>query len=199
VLHGGGSLPPRPRHGWRRRALAVAVALAAAGCATTAAPAQPGQETRAAIARAEAHERARRHDLARAEYDRAIAAARDPVTEAYARRELASALIFWGDLPGAAAQLEAAVRVAPGAAPAWHDLGIVRHHLGDVAGAAAALRQARQLRPRDPRPRVALAALLWQSGDRAGAAAEYRALLALDLPPRLRAKVEWAIRTLAGP
>jgi Flp pilus assembly protein TadD len=160
------------------------------------APETPAARTRAAVAEAETHERARRHDLARAAYRRAITEAPDPLSEAYARREHASALAFWGEVPAAITELEIVVRLAPGAAPAWHDLGILRHSVGDDAGAAVALRTARALRPADPRPRIALAALLWHAGDRAGAAAEYRALLELDLPPRVRDRVEWALGQL---
>ena len=39
----------------------------------------------------------------------------------------------------------------------------------------------------------------WKRGDKASATREYRAMLALDLPERLRAKVEWALTELAKP
>jgi Flp pilus assembly protein TadD len=172
--------------------------MLAAVAACGSAPPRPSASTRAAVERAEAHERARRPDQARAALRQAIADAPDAVSEAYARREYASALAFWGEVPASVAQLEAAVRLVPGDAAAWHDLGIVRHGTGDRAGALAALREARRLRPRDPRPRIAIAALLWHGGDRAAARAEYVALRALDLPPRLRAKVDWAIEALGA-
>lgn len=159
----------------------------------------PSAATLAAIERAEAHERDRRHDLARAEYEGAIAAAPDAASEVHARLELAGVLAFWGEIAAAAAQLEAAIALDPRRARAWHDLGVLRHHLGDAAGARAALTRAVELAPRDPRPRLALAALLWDGGDRAAARAQYEALLELDLPPRVRDKVEWAVRELAGP
>src|SRR5262249_54145709 len=110
-----------------------------------------------------------------------------------------STLESWGDVAGAIAQLDAVVTLAPSNAPSWHDLGILRHAQGDDAGAAQALRTARGLAPKDPRPRIALAALLRSTGDRAGAAAEHHELLALELPERVRAKVEWALRELAKP
>lgn len=176
----------------------MALALIACGSATPS-PASPSAATRAAITRADDHERARRHDRARAEYAAAIRDAPDPPSEAFARREYASALAFWGEVAAAVAELEAVVRLDPRDAPAWHDLGVLRHHTGDDAGADAALRRARALRPSDPRPRIALAALLWRRGDRAGAAREYRALLDLDLPPKVRARVEWALDALARP
>jgi Flp pilus assembly protein TadD len=194
VLHDRGSLAPA-----RRAGPIAAIAMLAAVAACGSAPPRPSRSTRAAVEQAEAHERARRPDQARAALRQAIAGAPDPVSEAYARREYASALAFWGEVPAAIAELEAAVRLDPAQPAGWHDLGILRHRGGDRDGAAAALREARRLRPADPRPRIALAALLWQSGDRAAARAEYVALRALDLPPRLRAKVDWAIEALGAP
>jgi Flp pilus assembly protein TadD len=175
----------------------LAVLTVIAGCGGAGAPRGPSAGTRAAVARAEEHERARRHDLARAEYERAIAAAPDRDSEVFARIELASQLAFWGEIAEAVAQLEAVVALDPKLARAWHDLGILRHQLGEDAGAQEALERAVSLAPRDPRPRIALAALLWQRGDRAGARAQYEALLELDLPPRLREKVEWALQQLS--
>jgi Flp pilus assembly protein TadD len=195
VLHGRRSLPLEPRRGL---GLVVALALIACGSAPRAkAASMPAAATRDAIARADEHERARHHDLARAEYQRAVAAAPDPISQVYARREYASALAFWGEIAAAVAELDIVVRLAPDDAPSWHDLGILRHQQGDDDGAAIALERARALAPRDPRPRIALAALRWQTGDRAGAAREYRALLALELPSKVRARVEWALAALA--
>ncbi len=184
----------------RLAALAAALALAAAaGCGGRApAPSGPSAEVRAEIERAEDAERARRHDVAREHYRRAVAGARDPTSAAFARREYAETLITWGEYPEAIAQLEGSLAARPSAG-AWHDLGLLRNQQGDVRGAVAALEQARALAPRDPRPRIALAALRWRSGDRAGAAAEYRALLDLPLPERVRAKVRWALGELAKP
>jgi tetratricopeptide (TPR) repeat protein len=153
---------------------------------------------RAEVEHAEAAERTRRHDAAREHYRRAVAGARDPESIAFARREYAETLITWGEYPEAIAQLEGALAARPSAA-AWHDLGLLRNNRGDVPGALAALEQARALAPRDFRPRVTLAALRWKSGDRAGAAAEYRALLDLPLPERLRTNVQWALGELAKP
>ena len=163
-------------------------------------PAAPvGAETRAEIQRAEAAESARRHDLARAHYERAIAVARDADSAALARHEYAETLVSWGEHRAARLQLERAVAARPGDPSTWHDLGLVRHATGDVAGAIEALARAEQLAPADLRPRTAHAAQYWRHGDRAGAAREYRAMLTLDLPERLRAKVEWALAELAKP
>lgn len=176
----------------------AASALALAACAH-AAPAGPAAAVRAEVDRADAAEQARRHDLAREHYQRAIALAHDADSLGFARHEYAETLVTWGELPEARAQLELAVAVQPGDASAWHDLGLLRHHAGDDPGAIAALARAEQLAPRDVRPRTALAALYWQRGDKASAAREYRGMLALELPDRLRAKVEWALAELAKP
>lgn len=163
------------------------------------APRAPAAATRADITAAEDALGRRDHTAARAAYDHAVASAPDRASEAYARKERASALLLWDDRAAAVDDLARVTELTPDDAAAWHDLGIVRHALGDVAGARAALERARALRPRDPRPRLALAALAWSQGDRAAAAAEYRALAELDLPDRLREKVAWALRELARP
>lgn len=190
VEHGGGSLARIAAAG------VLAIWLGCGGGGAARAPRGPSEATRAAVARAEAHERARRHDLARAEYERAVAAAPDPASEVFARLELASMLAFWGEVGAAITELEAVVALAPRHARAWHDLGVLRHNQGDDPGATTALERAVALAPRDPRPRIALAALLWQRGDRMGARAQYETLLEMELPERVREKVEWALEQL---
>lgn len=178
----------------------AAVAVVVTACAHTAPdPPGPAAAVRAEVAQAETAEKARRHDLARVHYERAIAAARDPDSAAFARHEYAETLVTWGEASEARAQLERAVAARPGDPGAWHDLGMLRHHAGDEPGAIEALGRAEQLAPDDVRPRTALAALYWRLGDKARAAREYRGLLALDLPDRLRARVEWALAELAKP
>jgi Flp pilus assembly protein TadD len=176
----------------------AAIALVTA-CAHGAAPRSPAADVRAEIDQAETAEKARQHDVARSHYQRAIAAAHDPDSIAFARHEYAETLVSWGEAPEARAQLELAVAANPADPGSWHDLGLLRHHAGDDAGAIQALLRAEQLAPRDVRPRTALAALYWKRGDRASAAREYRGLLQLDLPERLRAKIEWALAELAKP
>ena len=178
------------------RALALALALAACGHA---APKGPSTTVRAEIDKAEAAEKARQHDQARTHYQAAIAAAKDPASIAFARREFAETLISWGEVGEAMVQLEAVVAADPKDAAAWNDLGILRHNQGDDRRAVEALEHARAAAPRDPRPRIALAALRWQTGDRAGAAVEYKELLELELPDRVREKVKWALAELAKP
>lgn len=177
--------------------LRAAAAIALAACAHGAAPRGPAAGVRAEVDQAETAEKKRQHDVARTHYQRAIAAAHDPDSIAFARHEYAETLVSWGEAPEARAQLEIAVAANPSDPGSWHDLGLLRHHAGDDAGAIVALRRAEELAPRDVRPRTALAALYWKRGDRDRAAREYRDMLELDLPDRLRAKVEWALAELA--
>jgi tetratricopeptide (TPR) repeat protein len=158
---------------------------------------EPSERTRTEVAAAEAALRRRDYDGARAGYTRAIASAPDAASEAFARRELADMLLLVDERAAAADELARVTVLRPEDARAWHDLGIVRHSLGDVDGAAAALDRAKALAPDDARPRIALAALLWERGDKAAAKQEYEQLLALELPPRVRAKVQWAIGELS--
>jgi Flp pilus assembly protein TadD len=180
------------------RRIVVAWLVALAACAH-APPRGPAAAVRAEVEQAEAAERSRRHDVARRHYQRAIAQARDPASIAFARHEYAETLVTWGEAPEARAQLEIAAAADPSDPGVWHDLGLLRHHAGDDPGAIQALGRAVELAPADPRPRTALAALHWKRGDRPSAARAYRALLELDLPERLRARVEWALAELAKP
>lgn len=183
-----------------RRAPIWLVAACAAACAhATPAPRGPTATVRGEIEQAELAEKARHHDVARTHYQRAIAAARDADSIAFARHEYAETLVTWGEAPEARAQLEIAVTASPADASAWHDLGLLRHRAGDDPGAIQALVRAEGLVPNDARPRTALAALYWKRGDKANAAREYRGLLELELPDRVRAKVEWALAELAKP
>lgn len=178
----------------------VTVALVALGCARprpTLVLSRPTAAVSGAINAAEAHEARRDHAAARASYQEAIRIATDPVSEAFARREFAEALLHWGEVEAAVAQLARCAELAPHHAANWHDLGIARAALRDQSGAEAALVRARELAPRDARPRIALAALRWRGGNREGAKQEYQQLLALPLPPKLRARVEWALRELS--
>ena len=180
------------------RAYALIVALAACAHAPPA-PRGPAAPVRGEIDEAEKAERARQHEVARGHYERAVADAHDPDSIAFARHAFAETLASWGETDAAQAQLEVVVTAAPTDASAWHDLGILRHHAGDDPGAIAALSRAETLAPNDLRPHTALAALYWRRGDKANATREYQQLLALDLPDRLRAKVQWALNELAKP
>ncbi len=175
------------------------VLVLAACAARPAQPTAPSELVAADIRRAEDAELVRKHDVARGEYERAIADAHDPTSEAFARKEFAETLQTWGEIGEMRTQLERVVAIAPDDASAWHDLGLVFHHDGDDAHAIAALERAKQLVPRDYRPRRTLAVLLWSRHDYDRAAAEYRGMLDLDLPDRLREKVKWALDQLARP
>lgn len=151
------------------------------------------------IEQAETAERARRHDEARRHYQQAVASATDPTSIAFARREYGETLMSWGEFPEAIAQLEGVIAVDPGHVASWNDLGLLHHNQGNETRALHALERAKTLAPRDWRPRRNLAVLRWKRGDRAGALAEYRAMLELELPDRLQAKVQWAIDELRKP
>jgi len=163
---------------------------------------------------AEAAERARRHDLARAHYEAAIAHAPDPQTIAFARSRFGETLLTWGEYQQGQAQLEASVQAYPNDPQPWHDLGLVREHLGDLSGAVGAFERARTLAPTDWRPRISLAELKWHLATRCfreppphdrctplvvATQREYRALLALDTPSALREKLQWALQQLDRP
>jgi len=181
------------------RARVAPIWLAAACAHGGPGPRGPTAAVRGEIEQAEIAEQARHHDVARTHYQRAIAAARDPGSIAFARHEYAETLVTWGEAPEARAQLEIAVTANPADASVWHDLGLLRHGAGDDPGAIQALLRAETLVPSDARPRTALAALYWKRGDKRNAAREYRGLLELELPDRVRAKVQWALAELAKP
>jgi len=179
--------------------LAALLVCCACGHAAAPSPRAPSGDARSEIEQAETAEKARQHDVARVHYQHAVAQAHDPASIAFVRRAYGETLATWGEFPEALSQYEGSLAANPGDASAWHDVGLLRHKLGDTAGAIVALEHARSLAPRDFRPRVALAALRWKTGDRPGAVTEYRGLLELDLPERLRGKVQWALGELAKP
>ncbi|HTR51783.1 MAG TPA: hypothetical protein VMJ10_13800 [Kofleriaceae bacterium] len=174
-------------------------ALALIAACTSPAPQAPSQPTgitpvvKADVRRAEDAELARKHDVARVEYERAVADATNAASRHFAHREYAETLETWGELDGATAHLEAAVAAAPGDALAWQHLGLLYHHAGDDRRARTALEKSKQLAPNSYYPRKALAALDLCANDRDGALAEYREMLALDLSERMRADVQQAI------
>ncbi len=183
----------------RAGSIVCVVAGLVGACSHPAPPVAPAVDVRSEIDQAETAEKARRHDVARLHYERAVANGHDQASIAFARRAFGETLATWGEFPEALAQYEAALAAHPGDASAWHDVGLLRHKLGNNHGAVEALERSRELAPKDYRPRVALAALRWKLGDRVGAAEEYRKLLELELPERLRTKVQWALGELAKP
>jgi len=179
---------------------ALGAALLTGACGRSAPPAavepRAGAATERLLAAARAEERARRYDRARALYRQAAREAPDRVSAARAWRELARALLFWGQLTDGEAALRRTVELAPGDVGAWHDLGVVLSQRGDRAGAERALRRAISLAPDEPRPRVALGALLVRERRWRDALVEYRALGRLALPERTRTAVARAIELL---
>lgn len=173
--------------------------LALAACGGRQHPARAADPVRVEVERAEDAEKLRHHDEAAVHYRAAIAAATTPKAQAWAHHEFAETLATWGQLPDALHELEAATAATPADPSVWQDLGILRHQQADDAGAVEALGRAKSLAPRDARPRIALAALYWSTGDKPDALAEYRALLDLELPDRVREKVRWAIGVLEKP
>lgn len=179
----------------------LVVCLALCACAKRAVITGPSNAVKLEVERAEQAEQAREHDKARKHYELAIANAKDPASIGFARREFAETLATWGEIDSARGQLEKAVAATPADAVAWQMLGIVRASdaIRDIPGAFVALEKSKQLAPRAWIPRRDLAVLHWKVGHRAEALAEYRAMLELDLPPRLREKVKWAIDQLSKP
>ncbi|MBT8494771.1 MAG: hypothetical protein KJO07_17070 [Deltaproteobacteria bacterium] len=170
--------------------------LLAIGCGPKRPPEAPQSAVDRRIAAAQGHEKNRRYDLAEAEYRAAVAEAGSQKQRGKARRALASALIFWGKYAEAEVALANLVVDRPDEPGAWHDLGMVRAKLGKATGAEQALRQSVRLAPRDPRPRIALAALLVNGRRYRAAQIEYRALLDLELPAKLRSAVNQALDLL---
>lgn len=196
----------------------VLVALVSlAGCAPKGSSAHGAPATRdvvrAEIEAAEDAEAQRKHDVARTHYEAAIAAATDPTSIGFARREYGETLATWGENDAARTQLEASIAAVATDPMAWQMLGILRAKLGDLPGAFTALERSKQLAPRAWIPRRDLAVLHWREAEgrtavgdpavaathRAAALAEYKAMLDLDLPDRLREKVRWAIDVLSRP
>lgn len=161
----------------------------------------PSNAVKLELERAEAAEEKRDHDVARKHYEAAIEQAKDPASAAFARREFAETLSTWGELDAAAGQLEKSVAANPDDPIAWQMLGILRAHdaIKDIPGAFAALEKSKQLAPRAWIPRRDLAVLHWKLGQKREALAEYKAMLELELPQRLRDKVKWAIEQLEKP
>ncbi len=83
----------------------------------------------------------------------------------------AQALAAAGDLPGALAQADTAVRLAPGDATALANRALLRLAQGDAAGATADAEAATQAAPEDARAALALGRVRLAAGDGPGALA----------------------------
>lgn len=179
-----------------RRAIAC---IALAACSRAPAPKSPNDAVKTDIVRAEDAEKARKHEDARRYYEQAVADATDPTSKHIAHREYGETLATWGEVDAAKLHLEASIAAIDSDPIAWQMLGIVRAKLGDDAGAFAALEKSKALAPKAWIPRRDLAVLHWKLGHRDQALAEYKEMLTLELPDRLREKVEWAIGVLSKP
>lgn len=179
------------------RSSVLGLTICAACAAAPSHPTKPSDVVRRDVEAAETAERARKHDVARLKYQQAVADAKDPASQHFARREFAETLATWGEVAEAIAQLEGAVAADDRDPAAWHDLGFLRFQQGNTAGAVVALERSKQLAPGDPRPYKTLAVIHWKLHEFAAAKAEYTAMLGLDLPENLRAKVKWAIAELS--
>jgi tetratricopeptide (TPR) repeat protein len=172
----------------------AALGAYACGCAGPRLPA--ARPTLDLIDRAADRERARDYAAAESLYQQAKREAPDQRSRIFATREHARALVFWGRHAAAESELSALVALAPAAAPAWHDLAMLRHRRGDTAGAIAGFRRAIAAARRDPRPRIALCAVLVNERRYDAAIAEYQALLELPLPAHVRTAVHEALALL---
>jgi tetratricopeptide (TPR) repeat protein len=181
------------------RSVVFAAVVVVLGACRSPAPRAPTNTVRSEIDLAEDAEKARKHDEARLHYERAIAAATDPASVHIAHREFGETLATWGEVDEAKIHLEASVAAIADDPIAWQMLGIVRNKVGDIPGAFAALEKSKALAPRAWIPRRDLAVLHWKLGQREAALAEYKDMLTLDLPDRLREKVLWAIDQLSKP
>lgn len=139
----------------------------------------------AEINKAHEQERRRQYHLARAHYQRALTLAEDPKSLAFAHREFASALLFWGEYAAARGQLIKSLKADETQIQAWHDLGILQARSGEKETARASFERALALDPSEPRTHIAIAALLVGMNEFREAEAHYQVLLTLDVPPKI--------------
>jgi tetratricopeptide (TPR) repeat protein len=85
-----------------------------------------------------------------------------------------------GDLTGAIADLDEAVRIDPEFYPALINRGVLRHARGDAAGAVADFTAALRLAPQSAEAYTNRGAIRLEKWDLTGAVADYDAALALD-------------------
>ena len=153
-------------------------------------------EVRQALLDAEHAESKRAHLEAEKHYERALSVARNAESKALAHREYGSTLVFWGEEERALVQFRASLEADPNQARVWHDSGVLLSRSGRQEGAQRALSKAVELAPADPRPRIALAALLVNMGAYRDALSQYRAILRLDIPPKIETAARKAIEIL---
>tara|TARA_R110002096_G_scaffold44526_6_gene120153 strand:+ start:53305 stop:53775 length:471 start_codon:yes stop_codon:yes gene_type:complete len=145
---------------------------------------------------AEDAEQRRDYNVARELYLQAIAEASDSRSAAIANREMASALLFWGEYEGAEARLRTSLKHDASQARVWHDLGLVQEHQGNAGEALISLERAVALAPNEPRARIAYAALLVKQSQFSEAILQYKALLKMPIPERIEVAIHKALRML---
>jgi len=150
----------------------------------------------ALLDQAQEAERARDYATARAFYQQAIDEAPNAHSAALATREMASALVFWGEYAAAETYLETSLSHDAGQARVWHDLALVQQHNKKPERALVSLERALVLAPKEPRVRVAYAALLVTQKRYADAIVQYEFLLTLHIPPRIENATHKALQML---
>lgn len=176
--------------------LLVMLALACGSSAPAARDPVATDSIQALLQQAEDAERARDYHRARALYQRAIDESPDAASAALANRDMASALIFWGEYEGGRDRLVQSLEHDNSQARVWHDLGMVQDHLEQPEEALVSLAKAVELAPKEPRARIAYAALLVKQAQYAAAILEYESLLELSIPPRIEAAAHKALDML---
>ncbi len=186
----------------RHRSAGFAVVIAAsllAACGSSAkTPTSPAAHARVQtlLKAAEDAEQRRDYNVARELYLQAIAEASDSRSAAIANREMASALLFWGEYEGAEARLRTSLKHDASQARVWHDLGLVQEHQGNAGEALISLERAVALAPNEPRARIAYAALLVKQSQFSEAILQYKALLKMPIPERIEVAIHKALRML---
>lgn len=157
---------------------------------------RPDTDTKTLVAQAQKAERSRDYNRARVLYQQAIDEAGDAQSAAFAAKEMASALVFWGEYQGAMDALLLSLKHREDQAPVWHDLGILRAGAGLLPAARTALERAVNLAPNSPRARVALAALLVKMKHYDLALQHYKRLLKMKIPAKIEQATHRAIELL---
>ncbi|MBL4634035.1 MAG: tetratricopeptide repeat protein [Kofleriaceae bacterium] len=191
---------PKKKGGKASVALRTAILLLVfASCAGHTPPtkqATVGHDTESLVLQAQDAERSRNYHAARKLYQQAIDSAGDSTSAAYAAKEMASALSFWGEYEGAMELMLLSLTHRERQAPVWHDLGILRARSGALPAALTALQRAVAIAPKSARARVTLAALLVKMHEYKRALRHYRTLLGLKIPAKIERATHRAIKLL---
>ncbi len=176
--------------------IAACFAMACGSPAREPAVVKPATNVQSLLNAAQNAERKRDYNTARELYLQAIREAPDRQSAAIANREMASALVFWGEYESAEKRLLASLEQDGKQARVWHDLGLVQDHQDKSASALVSLHKAVALAPKEPRVRIAYAALLVKQSRFSDAIVQYEALLKLPIPVRIEAATHKALQML---